>query len=485
MLLKKSACLASILFFAQCAWALPARAQTLAITGATIIDGTGRAPLADGVIVIKEGRIAAVGAAAEVKVPGSARRIDARGQFIIPGLMDANVHLMMNVDVETLVKHEGRYDEIALEAAQIALKTGQTTVFDTYGPRAALVKTRDAINSGRAPGSRIYLAGSIIGFTGPLGADMTDTAVRKFLSKAFVERINDTWEQGVGRQLLWMTPEQVRPIIREYSHKGVNFLKYGSSGHGAWPEAATFEFIGFSPRVQRVIVEEGHAAGLTVQAHATTVESLDMAIEAGVDIVTHGDITGVDTPIPQATLEKLVQRGIAVSVMPVTQRQLDAVLEDVKKAKRRLDYRKLARVNQLNMIEAGVTLLLSTDAGLANPVLSAESGKLSSTIDPTDMGEGHFNALMALEEMRMAPMEILKSATSNIARAYKVDAGIGTLEAGKIADLVILERNPLDSARNYRSIRTVIKDGKAVDRDALPAAPIISSMKTAPAGAGS
>jgi imidazolonepropionase-like amidohydrolase len=90
------------------------------------------------------------------------------------------------------------------------------------------------------------------------------------------------------------------------------------------------------------------------------------------------------------------------------------------------------------------------------------------------LGEGHFNALYALEELGMDRMEILKTATSNVAHAYKL-RDLGTLEVGKIGDLVILDADPLQSARNYRRISTVIKDGKMVDLGALPAAPLISA----------
>ena len=124
-----------------------------------------------------------------------------------------------------------------------------------------------------------------------------------------------------------MSPEQVRPLVREYAHRGVNFLKYGSSGHGAWPDIR-LQYIAFSTRVQHVIVEEGHNAGITVQAHTTSPESLDMAIEAGADIITHGDVSGLITEVPEETLHKLVQRHIPVSVIPVTQRYLDAELEN-------------------------------------------------------------------------------------------------------------------------------------------------------------
>lgn len=451
--------------------AVPAAAQTVAITGATIIDGTGRAPIAEGVVVIRDGRIVSLGSAREVPVPGGATRIDGRGKYVIPGLMDANLHLYLNGDVESLVKLEDRYHDVVLEGAQIALKSGMTTVFDTWGPRAALAKARDMIAAGQAQGSRIYLAGNIIGFSGPLGADFRGASAAH-VSKAFAKRINDTWEQGTGRDLLWMPPDSLRAAIRAYTALGVDFLKYGGSGH------VDMNFISFSERAQKVIVEEGHRAGKTVQAHVTSPESIDMAIEAGVDILTHGDISGPRFPIPQETIRKMVERGTAVSVLAVTSRQIDALAKHSPNGVL-TPYMQIAAINIRNMVKSGVKLMVSTDAGVQNPVLLAESPTLASdTIDArVKLGEGHFNALVALEEAGMAPMEILASATSNVARAYKVDRDLGTLERGKIADLVILDANPLESARNYRRINAVIKDGKVVDLAALPTAPVISILK--------
>src|SRR5262245_30255634 len=95
--------------------AMPAMAQTLAVTGPTIIDGTGTAPLSDGVVLIKAGRIAAVGGAREVTIPDGTKRIDARGKYLIPGLMDANVHLGLShfsLTLEALLKYEGRFDQV-------------------------------------------------------------------------------------------------------------------------------------------------------------------------------------------------------------------------------------------------------------------------------------------------------------------------------------------------------------------------------------
>lgn len=446
-------------------------AQSLAIIGATVIDGTGRPPIADGVVLLEHGKVTAVGPATAVTVPAGATRIDARGKYLIPGLMDANLHLYLNGQLEELIRYEGRYHEIVLEGAQIALKTGQTTVFDTWGPRADLIRVRDMINAGQAVGSRIYLAGNIIGFSGPLGPDFFLPSAAH-ATKAFAKRTNEHWEQGTGRDLLWMPPDTLRQAIRRYTGLGVNFLKFGASGH------VDMNLISFSERAARVIVEEGHRAGMTVQTHTTSPESLDLAIEAGVDIITHGDISGPLYPIPDETIRKLVDRNVSVSVLAITRRSLDALAA---KAPQGLltPYMKVAALNVRNMVKAGVRLMVSTDAGVENPIRLAESPTLATdTVDArVKLGEGHFNALVALEEAGMPPMEILKSATSNIARAYRVDRDLGTLEPGKAADLVILDADPLASARNYRRIHSVIKGGTVVDLAALPTVPVISALR--------
>ena len=452
------------------AWS-PAKAASLAIVNGTVIDGTGSAPLKNAVIVINGERIAAIGANGKVDVPEGAQVIDAKGKFVIPGLMDANVHLFGSIaDLELLYKYEGRYNELIIEAAQFALKTGQTTVFDTWGPREPLVKARDQINAGDAIGSRIFLAGNIIGFDGPWTADFLPD-VGPLVTAPFVAQINEMWQQGVGRELMWLGPDEVAARVRDYTTKDIDFIKYGASGH------AQMFFIAFSPRVQRAIVEEGHRAKMIVQAHTSSVESLDMAIDAGLDIATHCDMTGPSTLMPDETVRKLVEHGIACSILPITQARMGA-LEKLQPNGLISPYMRTSRQNIGKLIAAGATLLLSTDAAITSRDSEAHFAKLLGSVDvdpSTKLGEGHFNGLVALEEMGMAPMEILKSATSNIAKAYGHEREFGTLETGKLADVVILDNDPLASARNYRSIHSVIKAGQLVNRDALPLAPIVSA----------
>jgi imidazolonepropionase-like amidohydrolase len=116
--------------------------ETLAIIGATVIDGRGGPPIRDCVVLVEPPRIAAViGSAAAI--PPGAKRIDATGKYVLPGLMDANVHLMAALRMEDLVRHEDGFEGLIREAAQIALKNGVTTVFDTWGPREPLMRVRD------------------------------------------------------------------------------------------------------------------------------------------------------------------------------------------------------------------------------------------------------------------------------------------------------------------------------------------------------
>ena len=96
------------------------------------------------------------------------------------------------------------------------------------------------------------------------------------------------------------------------------------------------------------------------------------------------------------------------------------------------------------------------------------------------LGEGHFYWLLAAEQLGMKPMDALLAATRNIARAYKVDKNLGTLEKGKIADLLILDKNPLASAENYRAISVVMKAGEVIDRSRLPTRRLLTKQTALP-----
>jgi imidazolonepropionase-like amidohydrolase len=437
-------------------------ADITAIVGGTVLDGTGRPPAHD-TVLIEGGRIRAVTSAGEAP-PEHARVIDATGRHIIPGLLDANVHLTSPIP-DVVLEHEGRYPELIIEAAQLTLRAGVTTVFDTCGHLASLVTARNRINGGQAIGSRIFLAGYIIGFGGPFSTDMYSPGA--FLGPDLVNRINHEWEQGVGADLLWLPPDGVRRRVRDYIERSdIDFVKYAASGH-----AAHRQFIAFSERTQRAIVEEAHRANLTAQAHSTTVESLWMQIDAGADLLQHGNYVGPE-PMPEETLRLIVERQIPVAAIIHTRRYREWVHRHGPGLSR-LVYSDAQEATDQRLIDAGARLLLTTDGlvigpGLArHPILAAAAGAHTPDV-ALRLGEGHFLWLEAVVERGLPPMAALRAATSNVARAYGQGGDLGTIEPGKRADLVILDGDPLADVRNYRRIVEVMKDGVLVDRDNLP-----------------
>jgi len=452
------------------------RAETLAIVGGTIIDGNGGKPIEHGVIVVKDRRILAVGGA-QTPVPQEARRIDAAGKFVIPGLMDANVHLLLDYWPKTLSRYEGRYDELVVEAAQVALKNGLTTVFDSWGPRVDLATARDDIRAGRRIGARIYFAGNILGLNGPYSKDFAPQ-LAEVMPESFVERINSRWQENVGGELMLMPPEQVRKEVRTYLGKGVDFIKYAVNGHNF----NEMPLIAFSARVQKIIVEEAHRAGVIAETHTTSDEGILMALDAGVDLMQHCDLTASTKPIAPEVVKRVAERRIPCAFLAHPESALDWFRGRPGDLRGQLLLN--GDINERALIQAGALIVMSTDAGLFDA--DTRSSKILWTdVQPPEgnltlMGEAHFNWLLAVEQKGMKPMDALLAATRNIARAYKVDKDLGTLEAHKLADLLILDRNPLESASNYRSISVVMQDGRIIDRQALPTQRLLTADSVTP-----
>ena len=440
----------------------------LLISGATVIDGAGGGPVPDRSIWIEDGRIRAVGSRYDLAGLSDAQVVDASGLFAIPGLMNANAHLLCDVRLETLARYAGRYEELIAEAAQVALKNGLTTVFDTWGPRRFLQTVRARIHDGETIGSRFFCAGNIVGFDGPFSPDFFGKTA-EVASAALAKRINAIWVENTGRHLMWMPPQQVAQEIRAYIAKGIDFVKYGSNEH-AFPGA----FLAFSAETQAAIVGEAHRAGITAQAHTTSVEGLRIAVEAGCDLIQHANITG-PVEIPGTTLELMARRRTGAVVFPFTRKRWDWIISHVSDAERTAWL--ASDANARSMIRSEVLLLLGNDGSVFPPERATAPSQNWATAGEDnliDLATGHFAWFQAMEEKECAPMRMLQAATRNIAVAYGKENDLGTLERGKQADVLLLEKNPLDAAANYRTIKMVIKAGSIVDREALPEHPLLT-----------
>jgi imidazolonepropionase-like amidohydrolase len=493
------------LAIAGLAFALPhpsAQTQTArtAIVGGTVVDGTGGQPVADAVVVIEGTRITAVGPRSAVAIPADARQIDARGRWILPGLIDTNVHLSLyggqNDRYESLVRYQPRQDDIVLEAAQIDLSYGITTVRDSYGALVPLAKVRDRIARGEAVGARILAAGNILGWSGPYSFSFSRVTGPLTL---FQEQMNDFIAQGGGEELMAMSPQELRAAINAYLDKGPDFLKYGGTSHFSEPT-----FIGFSPEAQRVIVDAGHARNRVVETHATSVEGLRVSIAAGIDGIQHPELLD-GRELPDDLVATIRERGLTCSMLastiagPAWKRHLKTKDENEKKRieaekerppsareKTTAERRKEAvdagadlesrRKNAQTLIRAGCRVTPGTDSYWAAAPELARTPKLPDQ----DHGIGTILAIEGLVELGMTPSQAIVAATRNGAIAARADKEFGTIEAGKLADLVILTADPLADISNIRKVAAVWKEGRAIDRERLPQSRVLSVAPPAP-----
>ena len=454
----------------------------LAIVGASVIDGSGAAPQRNMSITIRDGRIVSIERGAVA--PDAATVIDAKGKFLLPGFIDNNVHATVYGNAkrrETVVRYGERNEELALESAQRHLKFGVTTMRDSYGVLSALTSVRDRINAGEAVGARMLVAGNIVGWGGPFSISFS--LIPEDQLTYFQETWNDQITQGVGEELMDMGPEELRAAINAYLDKGPDFIKYGGSAHFRAPV-----LIGFSPRAQSIIVEEAHKRGKKVETHATSPESLRLAVEAGIDLIQHPEILSAD--FPDDLIDLVVKRDALCAIRSnmVTGRlwtehvktRRDAIArhkdlpaptttaERNRRADEREDELELQRRNAERLVKAGCRVVIATDNFQGDaPELRREPKPIEQ-----EAGVGSLIAVEGLVELGMTPMQAIVSSTRNGAIAAGMLDDIGTVEVGKIADLVLLDADPLRDISNVRRINRVIARGRVVDRDGLPEQPI-------------
>ena len=480
------------------------RAQELAITGATLIDGNGGPAVPDSVILVSGQRITGIGPRSSTRIPANAKVIDASGRYVTPGFIDTNVHLSLyggsRDRYETLAKYNSRQDDIVLEAAQLQLRYGVTTVRDSYGMLVPLTRVRDAIARGDAIGARIFAAGNIVGWGGPYSISFSLTP-QKDLTR-FQQEMNDAVAQGAGETLADMTPDELRVAINKYLDKGPDFLKYGGTSHFDQPT-----YIGFSPEAQKVLVEETHKRGKPAETHSTTIEGLRVSLAVGIDLIQHPELL---TPreMPDDLFTAIRQHNIVCSMLvsSITGEAWEKHLKEKAEAEKKFaeadkkladaekngDYRlktfyderqraealgtdlETRRRNAQKLIAGGCTVTPGTDSYWA----AAPEFAITPKPPSQNQGLGTIMAIEGLVELGMTPAQAITAGTKNGAIACRRQNDFGTLEKGKFADLVLLDADPLADIHNIRKVRAVMIAGRMVDPDTLPEHPVLSARQT-------
>jgi imidazolonepropionase-like amidohydrolase len=416
----------------------------LVLRNVTLIDGTGRAPAANASVAVRDGRIIYAGATRPWQpLPDEdVINLDLTGKYILPGLIDCHVHLSGSGEADSQFKTDnGSMTLKILRNARRNLSAGITTVRDVGGWNELEFAVRGAIRRGEFSGPRMMLAGRFISIT-ESGADYYEG----------MYRIAD----GV---------EQVRKAAREQIKNGADLVKLGVTG-AVLVEDGLPGATHFNAEEIRVAVEEAAKFGKRVAAHAHGIDGIRKAVLAGVHTIEHGTFLHQGPDV----IKEMVQRG--TYFVPTLKVGWDVLNGDtsrvpgwiVSKMKQIQD--EAVRSTRL-AYEAGVPIAMGSDA--ATPLnFHGENGL----------------EVYWMEQAGMQPMDALVSSTLTAAKALGWDSWLGSVEEGKVADLIILDQNPLEDLRrlaDMKLLRAVFLDGKLAARqpiDAYPASILAPDLLT-------
>jgi imidazolonepropionase-like amidohydrolase len=414
--------------FGQSATAPNGSDQVVAIKAGRLIDVDAGKELSDQVILIRGNRIDAVGP--QLNIPANAKVIDLSGMTVLPGLIDCHTHLADGArdggDPLTYLKKTAA--EVALESvpnARLTLESGFTTVRDVGVYRAlGDVALRDAIARGDIPGPRMYVAGAYVTIAGGAGS-----------LSGFAPDITLPWDLHYGEA---NSPWEVRAVIRKLANDGVDHIKILSSGavlaHGSNPNSQEFTL-----EELKAAVDEASHFGLRVEAHAHSTQGIKNAILAGVASVEHAtmiDDEGIALAKAHGTYldmdiydEECIEEDAAHSNIPLEFVQHDARLGQIQ------------RDNFRKAVQAGVKLSFGTDAGVC----------------PYDVAGKQFAFMV---KYGMSPLQAIQAATTSAADLLGHSDVIGSIRAGKYADIIAVSGDPLQDVRLLEAVSFVMKEGR-------------------------
>ncbi len=409
-------------------------ANPIAITNVRIIDGSGGMPIERGTIVVEGQRIVAVGASSEVHVPAGSRRIDGKGGSALPGLADMHVHLLGGIDGVGL-------DILGYQKYMNALLyAGVTTVMDTGNVEPFVLQLRAAVREGLVLGPRIYCVGPILDGADPVWPALSMAISSKDQVPRIVESLAGEKVDFI-KLYVGLSDQLIHAISAEAKKHGVRTIIDQWRRNGS-ADIAQEGIAGFAHFPGHRISDETIA---TIKAHNVFMIST-LAVQESSLGRRFADLTFLDNPLIADTTPKRALDALRKQYGGLSAEQLAA----------KSDYTmhvdlKGAESNVPRLRDAGILFAAGTDA-----------------VYPGDFqGEGLHRELELLVESGLTPLQAITTATKNAAAIVNASSEWGTLEAGKLANVVIVDGKPDERISDTRRIVVVIKEGAVIDRTLL------------------
>jgi len=415
----------TLLLLTSCFLLAQPAARRVAIRCGRLIDGVSAAPRTNAVILIEGERIREVGSS----LPADAEVIDLSHSTVLPGLIDNHTHVMLNGDItaadydEQLLKQSIAYRAIrATVNVRTALMHGFTTMRDleTEGAMYADVDVKTAINRGIIPGPRMFVA------------------TRSFAPTGFYPLLGYSWEIKVPKGVQEVDGvDNIRRAVREQVSYGADWIKYYSDLHYFLKDGALHSRPNFTDEEARALVDETHRLGRKVAAHSMGREGIEQALRSGVDTIEHGD--GLDDEL----IDQMVRRGVywcpTIYVGVYVAEGRAAAGNPIWPKMRDLEAAAFAKA-----VKKGVRISFGTDAG------------------GFAWTENQAKEFAYMVKYGMTPMQAIQSATSVAAALLDQQENLGSIGAGKYADIIAVDGDPLSDITELERVKFVMKGGEVM-----------------------
>jgi imidazolonepropionase-like amidohydrolase len=408
-----------------------------AIVGGTLIDGLGGDPIRSSVVVIENGRIIASGSEANVAIPAGAKRLDASGRTILPGFIDTHVHGTYRArDMRQHLLNTPTYNVLrSIDIFRETLACGITTARDMGGADAGF---RTAIDEGLIDGPRLLISLGMISQTGGHG-DYWVPADMRIQKRAWLP---NTVADGV---------EEIRRVVRELLMRGADFIKICATG-GITSITDSWDEPQFTIEEIRTAVEEAAAKKRRVAVHAEGVDGIRNAVQAGIHTLEHGWFLDEECADKMIAMDTWWVPTLALVPLSMKKRTDDKSWAGHQMGQEDVKDRQIYDLMQAQIpiwkdaVRRGVKVAMGTD----------QSHRLL-------VGENMVELEFMVNWLGMTPMEVIVASTSKAAECIERPE-LGVVAAGKVADILVVDGDPLDDIRVMQQrdrLHLVMKAGKA------------------------